>query len=187
MIDVRQLMPRGNPQKILGIVISISVVLLVLWLFMVSRMDYQSADSGVSGRDRDTVTYSQERRDSVRVMMGKSDAAQVSEDRSSRMFFNAFTTFVVLMIILAGVWIWSRSKSGQTSSSKYFKDIGQHTIGQSQQLKVIEINNEIWVLGIGLDSVTLLHRYPKDQWKEPIPDDQETGSRSFYNMFSGKS
>ncbi len=184
MIDVRQYMASGKPRNILGFVISLAVVMLVLWLFVVSRMDYQSNDAP----DPNTTAASQERIDSVRVMMGRTDTVVVEEDRSSNIFFNALTTFVVLLILLGGVWLWSRKKLGSsTTKGTYFRDIGEHAIGPGQQLKVIEINNEIWVLGVGADSVTLLHRYPKDQWKEEIPAGHDHESRSFYDMFSGKS
>lgn len=178
MMDLRQYISGGNPRKIIGIVISMSVVLLILWLFMVSRMDYQSAP--------EADPPSTERRDSVRVMMGKSDTGFVAEERSSSIFFNAFTTFVVLIIILAGVWFWVRRKSSYGSTGRLFKEYGQQAIGPGHQLKVMEVNNEIWVLGISTDSVSLLHRYPKEQWNEPIPPENRSG-QNFYDMFSGKS
>ncbi|MDG5766737.1 flagellar biosynthetic protein FliO [Balneolales bacterium ANBcel1] len=183
MVDIRQFASGKNPRNILGIVISISVVLLVLWLIVVSRMDYSSSGRPDPAADPST----QERRDSVRVMMGKSDTAFVDEDRSTGLFFNAFTTFIVLMVLLAGVWFWSRRKTGDTKTSGFLKDIGEHTVGAGHQIKVIEINNEIWVLGVSAESVTLLHRYPKEKWVDPIPDESEQDSSSFYNLFSGKS
>ena len=179
-MDVKQYIPAGEPKKILGIVVSISVVLLVIWLFMVSRMEYRSSS--------DTNTYSQERQDSVRVMMAENNPGQNPGDReSSRIFMNALTTFVVMIILLGLVWWWSRKKTGFSLTGKYFRDIGQHTVAPGNQLKILEVNDEIWILGISSGSIRLLHRYTKEEWKEPVSSDPKAGDRSFYNMFSGKS
>lgn len=182
MIDFRKIIPAGksSPGNIMGIVIAISVVLLVLWLFMVSRMDYQPSTAS------EVDPVSQERRDSVRVMMGKADVPNEMEQRSSRMFLNAFTTFMVLMAILVIVWVWSRKKTAPTSGGGRFPEIGRHVVGPGQQIKILEINNEIWVIGVGTDAITLLHRYPKDQWNEPLPETPD-GKQRFYDIFSGKS
>ncbi|MEX0680381.1 MAG: flagellar biosynthetic protein FliO [Balneolales bacterium] len=177
-MDFRNYIPAENPRKIIGMVVSFAVILLVLWLFMVSRMNYQSTSPSTASDPA-----SQERRDSVREMMGKIDTEHPVEQRSSRIFLNAFTTFVVLIVILAGVWILFRKKSYFGQSNKSFRELGQHVIGPNQQIKVLEINSEIWVLGIGTNSITLLHRYPKDQWKEPVKN--PSGQR-FYDTFSGK-
>ncbi len=181
-MDLRQYIPSGNPQKILGTVISVSVVMLVLWLFMVSRMEYRPSSSSVP----EEVT-STERRDSVRVMMGREESVDVARERgSSRLFLNALTTFGVLMMILLVVWYWSRRQSGHRSTAFLFKEIGQQTISPGHELKVMEVNEEIWLLGISSGSIRLLHRYPKEKWKEPEISENQQG-QSFYNMFSGKS
>ncbi|MDI6403043.1 flagellar biosynthetic protein FliO, partial [Balneolaceae bacterium ANBcel3] len=78
-------------------------------------------------------------------------------------------------------------KLGTTSSATLFKEVGSQQLAPGKQLKVMEINNEIWVLGMGSDSITLLHRYPKDEWKDrSSPDDSASGS-TFFELFSSKS
>ncbi len=181
-MDVRNYMPAGDPKKILGTVISISVVLLVIWLFAVSRMEYRS------GPAPDTAT--EERKESVQNIMNSRDGEQVApgDRESSRIFLNALTTFAVMLVLLAAVWIWSRKKSGFHFAGKHFREIAQHTVAPGQQLKILEINREVWVLGIGSGGITLLHRYPADQWKEPdFPAPTPSGESQFYKLFSGKS
>jgi len=179
-MDIKQYIPSGDPKKVLGTVVSVSVVLLVVWLFMVSRMEYRS-ESG-------TNNYSQEHQDSVTAIMAENNPGQSPGDReSSRIFMNALTTFVVLIVLLGLVWWWSRKKTGFSLSGKYFRDIGQHTVAPGSQLKILEVNEEIWILGISSGAVRLLHRYSKEEWKESSPSEPKSGDRSFYNMFSGKS
>jgi flagellar biogenesis protein FliO len=183
-MDLRQLLSHSSasPQKVLKIVISISVVLLVMWLFMVSRMEYTSTSSPSTP----AVT---ERADSIRTVLNR-DVRQVpqTEARSTNIFMNAFTTFLVLIALLAGVWLWSRTRNKGTETTSQigsFKEYGHHALGHGAQIKIVEINNEIWVLGITGGSVNLLHRYSREEWAEKLPERQEE-ENSFYNIFKSR-
>lgn len=165
-----------SPQKILKIVIGFSVVLLVMWLFLISRMDY-------TGSVDPQNEVAQARADSIRTLIGQqSPASSGMEEDSPDIFMNAFTTFLVLIVILGGVWFWSRNrtKSGDIQASR---EIDGHILGQGAQLKIVEINEEIWVLGVTSDTVNLLHRYPKDEWNESL-EEPEMDQSSFYKLFS---
>jgi len=165
-----------SPQKILKIVIGFSVVLLVMWLFMISRMDY-------SGSVDPQNEVAQARADSIRTLIGQQAPASSNiEDDSPDIFMNAFTTFLVLIVILGGIWLWSRNRtqSGDTPASR---EIDGHMLGQGAQLKIVEINDEVWVLGVTSDSVNLLHRYPKNEWTESL-EEPEIDQNSFYKLFS---
>jgi flagellar biogenesis protein FliO len=180
MMDMKDYLPAGDPKKLLRTVISISVVLLVIWLFAVSRMEYRSGPGDEAAGQRVESVQ--------RIMNGDEERAPVARE-SSRIFMNALTTFTVMVILLAAVWYWSRRKPGPSSSARYFREIGQHGIAPGQQLKILEINEEIWVLAIGSSGTTLLHRYPAGEWKEPQePAAPSTRTESnFYKMFRGKS
>ncbi len=183
-MDLRQLLSHSSasPQKVLKIVISISVVLLVMWLFMVSRMEYTSSSSPSDP----SVT---ERADSIRTVLNREvRQAPQTEARSTNIFMNAFTTFMVLIALLAGVWIWSRTRSkstGSVSQNGSFIEHGQQALGLGAQIKIIEINNEIWVIGLTGSSVNLLHRYSRTEWNEQQPEVHEE-ENSFYNIFKGR-
>lgn len=182
-MDIRNYIPAGDPKKIMSTVIFISMVMLVIWLFAVSRMEYRSTQA----QPADTAT--EERKESVQNIMRSRDSEQVPGEReSSRIFLNALTTFAVMVVLLVAVWLWSRKKTGFRFSGKHFREIGQHTLAPGQQLKILEINEEVWVLGTGSGGITLLHRYPADQWKEPAPERTPgSGDSPFYKLFSGKS
>ena len=172
----------ANPQKILKIVISVSIVLLVMWLFMVSRMEFSSsADTGNP--------HTQQRIESIRASVEEPGAAKeiaVQSEASSGIFMNAFTTFLVLITLLGGVWLWTRSKTN-SSPEKRDRNIGGHILGEGAQLKIIEINEEIWVLGVTTNTVNLLHTYPKSEWKEQVSQsEKKSGSESFRKIFGSK-
>lgn len=152
--------------------------MLIIWLFMVSKMEF----AGSQDLD-DRVT--QERADSIQTMLSEKKPDRVSvEDRSSGIFMNAVTTFLVLISLLGIVWLWSRKKPAMGRESE-FHEIGEHALGQGAQIKVLEINEEIWVLGVTSGSISLLHRYPKEAWvKKSKTPEQETSI--FYKLFSSK-
>lgn len=164
-----------DPQKILKIVLAFAAIMLVLWLIMISRMDFDGENDTA-----DQIT--QNRTDSLRIALNKEDLNKPStEQRSSNIFLNAFTTFIVLITILGLVWFWSRKKPA-TSQKTDLKEIGDHMLGQGAQLKIVEINEEIWVMGVTSNNVTLLHRYPRDEWTGTIKN-PESDDKSFYQMF----
>jgi flagellar biogenesis protein FliO len=176
-VDFRQILSSSSksPQKILKIVLGISGILLIIWLLLVFRMDVGSQDHLTEGVSQEQV----ESVESLREGMPSS----VKEDRSSSIFMNAFTTFLVLVSILGGIWLWSR-KSTPAKLDNELVEIAHHMLGQEAQLKIIEINNEVWVLGVTSRSVELLHRYPKQEWTGG-PASKEAEQRSFNHFFNG--
>lgn len=174
----------ADPKQILKFVLGFAAVMLVLWLVMVSQMDFDSTGSASTPEE-------QMRADSLRSAITQNDGVPQSqrassEEESPNIFFNALTTFLFLITILGLVWIWSRSKSNSPDrSAQMFKEIGGQHLGQGAQLKVIEINNEIWVMGVSDGSLSLLHRYDKDNWVGNFEPSEPVESK-FYKMFKGE-
>jgi len=174
----------ADPKQILKFVLGFAAVMLVLWLVMVSQMDFNGTGSASTPEE-------QMRADSLRSAINQNDGVPksqsfASEKESPNIFFNALTTFLVLITILGLVWVWSRSKNGTPDrSADMFKEIGGQNLGPGSQLKVIEINNEIWVVGVSEGSVSLLHRYDKDDWTGNF-EPYEPVESNFYKMFKGE-
>lgn len=194
-MDLRQYITPGSvdPQKILKIVLSVSIIMLVIWLFMVSRMEF-SGSGQPSGSAAAADTASVERTESIRALLNEGaapaeEAPAEERSSSSSIFLNAFTTFVVMMGLLAGVWFWSWSKSRSDASSgrrRELREMNSHMIGQGAQIKIVEMNGEVWVLGVTSENINLLHRYPADEWTEELPAPDENDEGSFYNVFKNK-
>lgn len=176
-MDLRNLLSSSSikPQQILKVVISLSVVLLVVWLFMISRM--QLTDSSESN-DPQMI----ERTDSLRNALSVDPGNK--EPRSSKIFMNALTTFFVLIVILIVVYMLTRKWHNQISANDLIT-LGEHVIGQGAQIKIIELNNEIWIIGITSSHVNLLHRYSKTEWKQPL-NKNEKNENNFKNIFKSK-
>lgn len=166
-----------DPRKVLNIVISISVVLLVVWLFMMSRMELDSSSAG-----KTLNPVAQEQADSLSRSEGSRDQLVGTAQReSSGLTFNTFLTFLILLALLGIVWFWSGKKDRMTSE-RSCKVIGGQVLGQGAQLKIVEINNEIWVIGVTSGTVNLLHRYPKEEWSGPM-EKLNSGQNSFKKIF----
>ncbi|MEX0944445.1 MAG: flagellar biosynthetic protein FliO [Balneolaceae bacterium] len=170
-----------NPKQILKVVLSLSVVMLVIWLFMVSRME-------LSGPGNTLDPANVERADSIRTAISAERNPRVESRSESEpnIFMNAVTTFIVLISILGVIWVITRRKSAEGSSDhRKLVEIGEHLLGNGAQIKIIELNEEIWVLGVTSGNVNLLHRYQKDDWKEELNIPQARDG-NFLDYFKSK-
>jgi len=86
--------------------------------------------------------------------------------------------------ILIIVLIFMKKGKGQ-SSNKQLKEIENYVLGQGAQIKVIALNEEVWVMGITSTQINLLHRYSKEEWKHQV-DHQTEADKSFYHVFKNK-
>lgn len=157
---------KKKPQKVLKIVLAFAVALLVIWMFLVSRMEFSATEKAVS--DPEAI----ERTQGLKTSLGKktteveTEAAKPEGAKEDTVFQNAFTTFLVMLGMLGLVWFWAKKKSGSTHQKQDGRDLGEHILGQGAQLKFVEINNEVWVMGMTAGSLNLLHRIPKTEWNE---------------------
>lgn len=183
-MDLRQFLSStsANPKYILKIVLTLSMLLLVIWLFMVSRME-------LSGPENSASPASIERADSIRTAINgnRPDREIVRSENEPNIFMNAVTTFVVMISILVVVWFLIQKKASKSSDQlPLFREMGEQPIGSGSQLKVVEVNGEIWVLGLTSGSVTLLHRYQSDEWKERKNESPEKETGNFLDYFKSK-
>jgi flagellar biogenesis protein FliO len=176
-----------QPKTILRIIISVSVGLLVLWIFLVSKMELPSEQNSVLVTSDSTQSVVELRNSLLgEERASQSDAVEgVAEE--TPIFQGAFTTFFVMVTVLGGVWLWTtRKKKKVEVGDQDIKEITQHVIGQGVQLKILEINDEIWVLGVTANAINLLHRYPKSEWhpsKLPDPELEEISGSDFNSIF----
>lgn len=186
MMDLRDTISStsGDPKKILKIVIGLAVLMLLIWIFMVSRMEF-SGSSSEQVADTTQQQRTENLRNSLRTPAENLEQVEETRERSSSVFFNAFTTFVVLIALLALVWFWIKSRS-PASDERGLREVGVHLLGPGAQLRIVEINGEIWVLGVATGGVNLLHRCPKEEWREELPTEGQQDENSFYSLFKRK-
>ena len=196
-MDLTRLLSHSTkkPKSILRIVISISMVLLVLWLFMVSRMELSTQRQSVLVANQPDSVAAQQ---SIKQSLLNESPARESQNLTAKqeqpaIFQKALTTFLLMFIVLGFVWLWSKKKSSSQQVKEDISDLGQHILGQGAQLRIVEINNEVWVLGVTSGSLTLLHRYAKEEWNankglvdnnEAFPQEVEKPDfKAIYSLF----
>ena len=83
---------------------------------------------------------------------------------------------------MPGVWIARKGGPLEPETGPAtFTDLGKtQGIAPGQNLQIVEVNNEIWVLGVTGSSINLLHRYDRDEWDGPV---QPIGSISHKSFF----
>jgi flagellar biogenesis protein FliO len=181
-MDLKEFMSSfsANPKQVLKIVLLFSVVMLTIWLLMVSQMDV--GNRGVISSPDPEV---QARADSMRVVLNSADRGRYDESSSSDLFLNAFTTFMVLLSILGALWFWAKSKH-EANEEKSFSELGTQMLGQNAHLKIIEINDEVWVLAVTANSVDLLHRYSQEEWNRKTETPAKESKNKFYQLLSSQ-
>ena len=175
-----------QPKTILRIIISVSIGLLVLWIFLVSKMEIPSERDSVLVTSDSTQSVVELRNSLLGERQVEPETLEAVNDETP-MFQGAFTTFFVMVTVLGGIWLWStRKKKKVVLGEQDIIEITQHVIGQGVQLKILEINDEVWVLGVTANAVNLLHRYPKSEWhpsKLPDPEPEEISGSDFNSIF----
>ncbi len=174
------------PGKILKIILGLAVVLLLMWLFTLSHIDYNQ------GPDAEEFIEAEAKTDSVEKVIGsdthksESDTQEVqSYEQSSGVFTNGLITFLVLLVVLIMVWIWvDRKQSGR--GKRRGRELATEVLGEGAKLKIITINEEIWVVGVTSNSVNLLHRYHQDEWKEEIKVQDSEKKDVFGKLFKSQ-
>ena len=174
------------PSKILKIVLGLAVVLLLMWLFTLSHIDYNQGP--------DAEDYIKANADSTEQVISSQNSRKETEgapknlqsyQQSSGVFTNGLITFLVLLVVLIVVWFWiDRKQSGRSTSRG--RELDSQVLGEGAKLKIIQINEEVWVVGVTSNSVNLLHRYPKEDWKERNQKQEPENKDLFRKLFKSQ-
>lgn len=169
------------PGKILKIVLGLALILLLMWLFTLSHIDY------AQGPDAQQYITSQAQSDSASVLGSSSKGAKeiTSYEEPSSIFTNGLTTFLVLLVVLVMIWFWVDHKQSDKGRGDH-RELASHVLGEGARLKIIQINEEVWVLGVTSSSINLMHRYAQNDWKEQAPDVESGSGDIFRKLFKSK-
>lgn len=76
-----------------------------------------------------------------------------------------------LLLAAGGAYaLYLRQNGSGTESSTPFRPLGQLTLGQSQDLRLVACGGEVLLLGVTDDEITLLKTYPVDAFEPPDAD-----------------
>lgn len=186
---------QANPKKMLGFVLAIAVCFLVIWMLVAVQVDPAGETVAVeqSGRlDSLRISLSEATGDSLTIKDEQSVSVTTSE-KSSSPFSNALPTFLIMLSVIGALWYWIKKNNDaeqQVSADvNLFDLLGSQQVAPGQQIAVIKINNEFWVLGTGGEVVQLLHRYSEDEWEgpeSPVRKEKGSASKLFANILKNE-
>jgi flagellar biogenesis protein FliO len=172
MLDLKKLPVGDDPQKMLKVILGLAAVFLVLWVFVLAQSNhYDTVPAGKSGLVNT---------DSLHLTVVP-QVKKASTDQNSSLFLRSLPVLIILTCIIAGLWFWQ--KKSTTRDTDIFTIVGRQQIGVGQQIIVILINEEYWVLAVSGKEITLLQKYDKDGWKGPQANKPNQNKR-FLNIFS---
>jgi flagellar biogenesis protein FliO len=136
-------------------VLWLSGILLVLWIITIQQADSNEAEKPVTAEQ-------QVRLDSLRMMMG-TYGTEAQPEKQTSLFQNALPVFVLLLIVLTGLWFWSK-KNG-VAVSPQGKVLSELSIGPNQWIKAVHFGGEVHVLGLTVHSVTPIKSMSMVDWE----------------------
>lgn len=176
---------QASPKKMLGYVLSLSVCFLLIWLLVAIRFDTPA----------ETETGDQTGRlDSLRISLnaGQSDTVgsaaevpaqpEITRQNSGSRLGDMLPVFLILMTAILMLWVWKKKDAAGTQKASFHNDlfqiVGRQEVSSGQELLVVKMNNEFWVLGSGMNGLQLLHRYAPENWDGPVPQNKGEGKKS---------
>ena len=170
-----------NPGKMLKSVMLLAGCLLLIWILVM-------IESG-SPTKQTVHIHKSGRLDSLDMYSGRNPTNSSSttqgqgtmNNNSGSGYYLLLPTALVFLVLVGGVWYWLHSRQTNTSGNltgDIFTTIATQKIPGGQQLLVIKINGEYWVMATGGGQGTeLLHRYSSEEWKtlerRPMKGDEE--------------
>lgn len=103
-------------------------------------------------------------------------SSAVSGGESSVEVFTWGNMMVLLLLGGGGAYaLYLRQQGENTASTAPFRPLGQLALGQSQNLRLVACGEEVLLLGVTDDEVTLLKTYPPDAF-EHLESSDETAN-----------
>jgi len=168
MFDLKNLPVGDDPKKILKMILGLAAIFLVLWVFVLAQSNqYDTSSSGTNGIVNT---------DSLNLSLTP-QMRQTSAKQGGSVFLHTLPVLLFLTVVIFLLWYWQK-KGGADKKSDLFEVVGRQQLGVGQQIVVMFINEEYWVLAISGKEISLLEKYAKEDWKGP-----EVGSRLSSNKF----
>lgn len=171
----------GNPRKILRFAIGLAACFFVMWAFVLAKTDLSPTSSS------DILSMKPEISDSLSEASTYEPSQQIRDLKGIESDQKNSTSMLPVVflfgLVIVGLWFFSKKKKG-LHSQEFMHVMGTQQVGANQQLSLVHINNEYWVLGITNGQVSLLHRYGEHEWNGnhqfgPTESEEQSVHKSF--------
>lgn len=150
------LTPPNNPKTFLKYIVSLSLILLVVWAFVMMQ---------TSNTDTDSMTPSEQARvDSLRDVLGRENL-QLAQGDEHDMGSRAVWVLIVLGGGLVIGWWFLRNRTPEPKEP-WLNVLGEQDMGQGQVIKAVAFQDEVWILSVSSQQVSLLKEIPRAEFDE---------------------
>lgn len=174
MIDLKKIASGSDPKKTLKVMLSLAATFLVLWVFVLAQ------NGGVNSSDAASQGLVQV--DSLNISL-KPKTTMIPKQNAGNLVAHTFPVLLILGVVVAGLWFWQK-KSPDKKENDLFTVVDRQQLGVGQQIIVILINNEYWVLGSAGKDISLMHRYSREEWQSGEPVKQKAETSRFLKIFT---
>ena len=149
--------PTGGKTNVVKPAIYLSMLLLVVWVFIMAQSQGTESSQPVS-------VEQQARIDSLRLALGK-DIQPIREADEPDILGKAFPVFLVMVAVIGGIWFWNRKRGGEgkKKTPSLFEIIAEQDLGPGQSIKIVTYKNHVWVLGVTSTGISLIKELPPDE------------------------
>lgn len=182
---VRSQMPSSAPRRIVYRVLLLGGALVALWVLVQATALVPSATASIQEADStraasssaassSAASSSQKAAPPQNVVRSDEDRVTATSSSASHSGVEVFTwgnTAAILLLIAGGGYaLYLHRRGPATTAPSVFQPVGQFSLGQSQQLRLVACGGEVLLLGVTAEEVTLLKTYPQDVFDDPRRD-----------------
>jgi flagellar biogenesis protein FliO len=189
---------QSDPKKVLGFVIGLATVFFVMWAYVlltsnlkkeapetvqINKLElperveeYEPAmAAGLSGTDSTA-------------MQTESNAGQLPSFRSRKAesgdnLPDLMPVMLLFLAVVSGFWVMRKGRK-KLNTSDFMDVLGTQQLAVNQQLSLVHINSEYWVLAHSNGGINLLQRYSETEWKgKKAASDRKNGQKSLDASF----
>ncbi len=175
MIDLKNISLGSDPKKTLKIMLSLAATFLVLWVFVLAQNNNDRPSAGT--------VHGLVQVDSLHISLSPA-AAAVPQKESGSFYSRTIPVVIILGVVMAGLWFWQ--KKNPVKEDSLFTIVAKQQLGVGQQITVILINEEYWVLSTSGKEISLMHRYSREEWNGKSPMAKNDESSRFLKIFTEK-
>lgn len=154
-------------------ILILSGILLVLWLIALQQTDSKEPEVPLTNEE-------QLRLDSLRALMGFIPGT-TREEKEPDLFANALPIFLVLVVSITGLWLWS--KKNKAPQQVQGTVLAEQFIGPGQTIKAVKFAGEIYILGVTPQTITLLKTIAEHEWSNLPELSKAVAPSAFSKLF----
>ncbi len=177
---------QSDPKKVLSFVIGLATVFFVMWAYVLITSNLkkevpETVNVNKAELPEAVVSASDSSRSEAEVQL---PAFQRRTKESGNSLPNVMPVLFLFLVVVTGFWLMKKGRKRMKGASEFMDVLGTQQLALNQQVSLVRINSEYWVLGHSNGNISLLQRYNEEEWQgKPSQSDREKGQSSLDASF----